>query len=207
MKHLLMLVLATGASALPAAAQEAAHDHTMEVSVRQVNDERHRHYELHAAGFVAATPQQVWQVLTDYGRLHQFIPQIHASRIVSRSGDTSIIEQTGSSGLLFYEQTVQIVVSSAEQPFSRIDVSLVSGDMKRYAVRWDMAPVLLQGVAGTRLNYQGEIEPDFFVPPFIGSALIEADFRTMMQALVDEIMRRAGAAGALQAAPPAPENR
>lgn len=145
-------------------------------------------FEIQASGLVRATPQQTWAVLTDYGRLSEFVPDLRSSKLLSRRGDEAIIEQLGSIGFIFMRQSIHLVVRVTEHPFSTLDVALVAGDMKHYASRWELAP-LEQG-AGTRITYRGSLEPDFFVPLLLGRALVQIDVQKMLAAVVAEVERR-----------------
>jgi hypothetical protein len=40
------------------------------------------------------------------------------------------------------------------------------------------------------LHYSGRLEPDFYVPPLIGTYLLRSNVESMFRALVDEIERR-----------------
>jgi ribosome-associated toxin RatA of RatAB toxin-antitoxin module len=161
---------------------------SIEDSVKRKHRKERILFEIQASGLVRATPQQTWAVLTDYGRLSEFVPDLLSSKLLSRCGDEAIIEQQGSIGFIFMRQSIHLVVRVIENPFSTLDVALVAGDMKHYASRWELAP-LEQG-AGTRIAYRGSLEPDFFVPLLLGRALVQLDVQKMLAAVVAEIERR-----------------
>jgi ribosome-associated toxin RatA of RatAB toxin-antitoxin module len=189
LKALLTLLVTAGVFLEPSWAQEELQANTIDVTVQRIRTNDQTIFELRASGFVTAPPDKVWKVLTDYNRLQEFVPNLQSSRIISHSGQETIIDQTGTSGFLFISKTIHIVVRAVEYPVSRIDIHLVSGDMKQYAVRWELAPLSINGISGTRITYSGTLEPDFFVPPFIGTSIVQADVKKMMQALVTEITR------------------
>lgn len=142
-------------------------------------------FEIQASGVVRATPQQAWAVLTDYGRLPQFVPGLLSSKLLGRCGHEAIVEQRGSVGFLFLRQAIHLVVRVTEYPFSRIEVALVAGDMKHYASHWELTPV--ESGASARITYRGSLEPDFFVPLLLGRAIVRADVEQMLAAVVAEI--------------------
>jgi len=146
-------------------------------------------FEIKLQGCVRATPKQTWAVLTDYARLPEFVPDLLSSRLLSHSVGETIIEQHGRAGFLFVRQAIHVVVRVVEQPFSSIDVTLLSGNMKHYSSHWTLAP-LAQG-GGTRIDYRGTLEPDFFVPQFIGRVLVQRNVQSMLAAVLAEIERRA----------------
>ena len=147
-------------------------------------------FEVRASGFVHALPEQAWQVLTDYGRLADFVPDLLSSRLLSRNGFEAIVEQRSEVGLLFATHTIHMVERIAEQPFSTIEVALVSGDMKHYKACWDLAPSMQNGASGTRITYTGAMVPDFFIPPVLGESVVQANMKKMVEAVIAEIERR-----------------
>ncbi|MEO6351528.1 MAG: SRPBCC family protein [Burkholderiaceae bacterium] len=179
------LLLALGCSAL---VWTGSPNGGIEVSVKRNRRKGRILFEIQVSGLVRATPQQTWAVLTDYGRLSEFVPDLLSSKLLSRCGDEAIIEQQGSVGFIFVRQPIHLVVRVTEHPFSMLEVALVEGDMKHYASRWELAPLELG--AGTRISYRGSLEPDFFVPLLLGRAMVQADVRKMLTAVVAEVERR-----------------
>lgn len=147
-------------------------------------------FDVTASAFVRATPRQAWAVLTDYGRLAGFVPDLRESREVSRDGCTVIIEQRSQTGFLFVSQSVRMILRVEETPQSAIDVSLVEGDMLHYAAHWALTPATMNGNSGTRVDFHCAMEPAFFVPPLFGRPLIQAYVARMLQAVMAEIERR-----------------
>jgi len=147
-------------------------------------------FEVTAIGFVHAPPEQAWKVLTDYARLPEFVPDLVSVRVLSRNGNAVRIEQMSSAGFLFLSQTIRLVLQIEESPPSTIDVALVEGDMRRYDTHWDLEPVGHDGATGTRVTFSGVMEPKFFVPPLFGRAIMEANLKRTVEAVVAEIERR-----------------
>lgn len=145
--------------------------------------------EVHAEGYAHAAPLQVWRVLTDYGRLAEFVPHLESSLVVSRSGTDAVIEQVGSGGFLLVQQQIHLRLRVREKPHSAIAIHLISGNMDSYEADWHLA----EEAGGTRVRYRALLQPDFFVPPVVGPALIQKNIDLMMQAVLEEIERRAGA--------------
>ncbi|WP_206047220.1 SRPBCC family protein, partial [Noviherbaspirillum denitrificans] len=143
-----------------------------------------------AIGFVHATPQQAWRVLTDYERLPDFVPDLISVRILSRAGNVVRIEQMSSAGFFILSHTIRMVLQIEEAPFATIDVALVEGDMRRYDTHWDMEPSGHGAAAGTRITFSGTMEPDFAIPSVFGRALVEASLKRTVEAVVVEIERR-----------------
>ncbi|MBI1892138.1 MAG: SRPBCC family protein [Burkholderiales bacterium] len=175
--------------ALTSAHAEEVSPNTVDVNVKRIQRNEQSMFELHASGLLTAAPERVWKVLTDYNRYTDFVPNLQACRVLSRNGNEVIIDQTGSTSFLFFSKSIHIVVRAVETPTTRIDVNLVSGDMKHYVVRWELIPENLNGTSVTRLVYTAALEPDFFVPPLFGSSIAQADVKKMMQAVVAEVLK------------------
>jgi len=146
-------------------------------------------FEVTAIGFVHATPLQAWRVLTNYERLPDFVPDLLSATLVSRNANMAVVEQTSSTGLLLVSQVMRMRLRVVEQPFSTIDVSLIEGDMKRYETHWDIEPVMQDGQRGTRVTFSGRMEPDFYVPPLLARAIVQANVKKTVEAVVAEMNR------------------
>jgi carbon monoxide dehydrogenase subunit G len=144
--------------------------------------------EVHAEGYARATPPQAWRVLTDYERLTEFVPHLQSSVLVSRNGTDAVLEQVGNGGFLLIQQQIHLLLRIREEPHSAIAIHLISGNMQSYDAHWQLS----EEGGGTRIGYRARLQPDFFVPPVIGPALIQKNIERMMQAVLKEIERRAG---------------
>ena len=147
-------------------------------------------FQLHAREFVPVTPRQAWQVLTDYEHLTEFVPDLVHSQVLSRGRHEATVEQVSRAGFLFMSQSVQMVVHIDEQPFSAIEVALVSGDMRHYRAQWTLGEVVRDGASGTLITYAGELAPKFYLPPLVGQPLVRAQVKRMVAAVISEIEQR-----------------
>ena len=159
----------------------------LDVNVKRVDTEDMKVYEVAASGTVAAAPAAVWKILTDYERMPDFVPDMQASRVLSRNANHVIVEQFGVARFLFFRRDIHLVVQVVEQPISVIDIGLVTGDMKLYNCRWELVPIPETG--GTRILYSGKLSPKFYVPGMLGSNLIRSDIERMMHAVLARLDR------------------
>lgn len=159
----------------------------IEVTVRRMRQDEQSFFEMEASGFARSPQKKVWQVLTDYERLQAFVPNLLSSKLLERNGAEALIEMKGRVGFFIMSRTIHLVLRVTEHPFSTLDVTLVAGDMKRYATRWVIAPSSHNGANGTHISYSGMLEPDFFVPSLLGAALLRADVTQMLEAVIAEI--------------------
>jgi ribosome-associated toxin RatA of RatAB toxin-antitoxin module len=171
------------ACALPAMAQAPG----LEVAVKRVDADDQHLYQVEASGVVQAPPSAVWQILTDYERMSEFVPDLQTSRVLSRNGNRVIVEQFGVARLLFIRRAIHLIVQVTEQPMEAIDIGLVTGDMKIYTCRWELIPIPETG--GTRLVYTGKLAPKFYVPGILGTNIIRSDIERMMKAVLERLER------------------
>ena len=166
--------------ALPAMAQPAL----PEVTVKRVDAAGEQVFDVAASGTVKASPQHVWKVLTDYESMPEFVPDLKTNKVMARSGNRVTIEQAGVARFLFLSRTINLQVQATEEPITSIDISLIKGDMKVYACRWEMT-ALPDG--GTRISYTGKMVPKFYVPGMLGSNIIRRDIERMMRAVLERL--------------------
>ncbi len=159
----------------------------IDITVTRNRTSEQAYFDIRASGFAHATPERVWQVLTDYERQPDYVPNLLHARILSRNGAEVLLEQDGQSGFFIFHHAIHLQVRVTEKPPSSIEVALVSGDMKRYSARWSISPAEQAGISGIRLDYTGAIEPDFFVPPLVGNAIVQTDIRKMLEAVIIEL--------------------
>ena len=141
---------------------------------------------IEAAAEFEGTLAQTWQVLTDYDRLAEFIPNLLLSRVVERGKGTITVEQKGEARLLIFSFPIEVRLAINEFPPGRVVSRAVAGNFR------EMSGVYtLDGQQGrVRLRYTGRMTPDFFVPPLVGTWILRNHVQETFAALVDEIVRR-----------------
>jgi ribosome-associated toxin RatA of RatAB toxin-antitoxin module len=185
-----MLVLGYALSAwgtAPAAAQPGAPRFELNVQ-RAAGSDDDKAYQITSSGTVAATPAAVWRILTDYNHLADYLPNLKSARVVSRNGDTVILEQMGTARFLFFSQPIRLLVQVQERAPDQIDISLIDGDMKVYRASWKLSP--LAGATGTRVDYHANIVPKFDVPGLVGTSVVRKDVAKMMAAVLLRLDRQ-----------------
>jgi carbon monoxide dehydrogenase subunit G len=157
----------------------------------QVMVQRHGpSFRVQAAATVAATLDTVWQVLTDYDHLPEFIPGLTSSVTRLRSGHRALVEQTGEARFLFFSFPIEVRLDVSESPGESISSRGVGGNLKRMSGRYDME----RSGDNILVRYRGELEPDFALPRFIGSLAVRSMVEEQFTAMVAEIERRAAGA-------------
>lgn len=143
-------------------------------------------FHVDASAEFDGTIARTWQVLTDYGRLAEFIPDVQTSRVVSREGNQVQVEQKGEARFLFVSFPIDVRLAITEHPYERIVSRAVAGNFREMR----NAYMLETGQGRVLLRYSGRMVPDFYVPPLIGTLVLRHNVETSFHALVDEIERR-----------------
>ena len=134
----------------------------------------------------------IWQTLTDYDHLAEFIPGMRMSRVLQRRGATVIVEQIGEAKFLIFHYPIDVVVQSDEHYPATIAVHVLSGNLRRLAGAYR-----IETVPGTRerfvLHWQGIIEPDIPLPLFITAPGLRETVADQFVGMVREIERRRSA--------------
>jgi len=133
----------------------------------------------------------IWQTLTDYNHLAEFVPGMTASHVVERHGNTVLVGQTGASGILFFVYPIDVVVEADEDPPKTIVMKLHSGNLRQLAGVYRIEPVAAPDQYV--LHWDGVVEPDMLLPPIIGPILLRDNVEQQFRGVVEEIERRAAA--------------
>jgi ribosome-associated toxin RatA of RatAB toxin-antitoxin module len=126
-------------------------------------------------------------VLTDYEHLAEFIPGITRSVVKERRDNRLIVEQAGEARFLLFTFPVEVTYEVIESPQGSISSRAVAGNLKRMSGRYGIET---EG-AGSRLRYEGFVDPDFNVPDFLEAAALRAMVDEQFAAMAAEIERRA----------------
>ncbi len=133
---------------------------------------------------VQASRALAWEALTDYEGWARFLPDLHVSRIVSRT--PLRIAQRGS---LPWLPGIPIVVLAdvVEQPKTKLSFSKIQGNVMFLEGEWRIS-----GKDGAlRLDYHAEVIPGFPLPANLSVELVQKDTRARVEAMAEEILRRA----------------
>jgi hypothetical protein len=128
----------------------------------------------------------VWDVLTDYDRMAKFISNLEVSAVRMRMGDRLQVHQKGKASrgpLTFPFESVREIEFV---PQTEIRSRMISGDTMPASFTTRIE------TAGNRLHivHTGTYTPSIWVPPVVGTALIEMETRKQYGEIRDEIARR-----------------
>ena len=133
-------------------------------------------FYINASVVLYAPAEYVQAVLTDYMHIYRLNPSIVESEVLTSADDNVARVRTKVIGcVVFYCEEIERVE----------DVQILdSGDIQA-----EIVPHLSQFKSGitlwqvrsmgenSMLGYHAEMEPDFFIPPFIGNAIVKAKLR------------------------------
>ncbi len=85
---------------------------------------------------IDATPDEVWNVLTDYEHYTEIFPSILECKIAKQEGDTAFVDYKLDAVLY----SIKYRLRHNHTPKKSIDISVVSGDLKSGEYRYDIYP-------------------------------------------------------------------
>ncbi|PSO50576.1 MAG: cyclase [Cyanobacteria bacterium SW_9_44_58] len=90
---------------------------------------------------IAHPRESIWQVLTDYESLPEFIPNLEKSeRLEPPEQDKVRLEQVGKQRFMKMNFSARVVLDLTEIPPERIDFEMVEGDFKAFSGYWALQP-------------------------------------------------------------------
>jgi len=131
-------------------------------------------------------PAVAWAVLTDYEGYPHFISSMRESKIVAHRPDGPVVVQRGSFSFLFFVQEIDVRLQVSEFPPNVIESRAIDGDFRVMNGRYE----LLQRGNAIRLSYTGRLQPNFTLPPIIGTSIVRYILLRNLREMVDEILRR-----------------
>jgi len=167
-----------------------------------------RRFEAVAVLDLAANAQTVWDTITDYAALSQFMPGIRACRVIERRSPVQgaehlVVEQLGEFRFLMFAQTMKVRLNIEHQGLQVAEAKAVDfelGIFKRRAIdifegRYELKPLAARrGAARTQLRYTALIGLRLPPPPAIGNVAVRQNLAAQLEAVAAEVARRSGRA-------------
>ncbi|MEI6428870.1 MAG: SRPBCC family protein [Pseudanabaena sp. ELA607] len=91
---------------------------------------------------VTASAQQVWNLLTDYGNLPKFIPNLSTSKVISQQGNQKVVEQEDRRQIFLVSVVSKVRLAIKEIAPKKIEFKLISGDLQKMEGSWQIEPVI-----------------------------------------------------------------
>ena len=142
-------------------------------------------FRIHSVSRVFSGRDTAWSVLTDYEGYVNFVPGMTRSHRLD--GQPIRVEQRGEFGVLFLRMPVYVTLEVEERKPSEVRFRALEGNVRSLFTSVELR------VDGdyTLVIYKSVIEPDFWVPPLIGTPLVRAAIARKLDAVALEIERRA----------------
>jgi ribosome-associated toxin RatA of RatAB toxin-antitoxin module len=139
--------------------------------------------------------EQVWQVLTDYESLADFIPNLAKSQRLEHPQDGIRIEQVGTQRLLRINFSARVVLDMEEKFPNEIRFNMVEGDFKAFSGCWQLEPWLpvsspetpVPDQPGTSLTYRVLVWPKRTMPVTIIERRLCSDLRLNLLAISQRV--------------------
>lgn len=167
-------------------AEQAALLQDVEVQTEAVAE---RQRQITAKIQISYPVEQVWQVLTDYEALADFIPNLSQSRLLQHPTGGIRLEQVGSQRFLRLNFSARVVLDLEENYPHEINFNMVEGDLKAFIGSWQLKPDVISG-NGTNLYYTVRVWPKRTMPVTIIERRLSSDLRLNLLAIrqrVDEL--------------------
>ncbi len=140
------------------------------------------------ATIVAPVPLDIaWQVLTDFEHMARFIPNLERSSVVSRKGNSLLVDQQGKIHFgpfsMVFGSTRDVVL----QPMREIRARQITGTARSMDSTMRLQPI----AEGTLLEYRADVVPDSYLPPMFGPGAVRREMADQFAAILSEMRTRA----------------
>jgi len=156
-------------------------------------------YRVDASADLAADPAVVWETLTDYERLPQFVPGIRSVRVLETHEEAGrqrlLIEQSGELRFLFFSRRVEVLLDVEQQPMRRVNARALPRpqppdneevNLDQFEGTYTLEPI----PGGVRLGYQAHFDLGSALPRLLVRFALRWTMRAQFDAMLDEIDRR-----------------
>lgn len=146
---------------------------------------------------VSASPQMVWEVITDYCNFPDFLPNVTDTNVLTQSGSRTVVEQTNTCKILLANIESTVLTENVTSDLGKIEFRLLDGDLDQLNGYWQIFPlsnpanhILLKQVVTAKADI-GILEGGFY-------SLFKETLQSNLEAIQAEIHQR-GASLAHQA--------
>ncbi|TFI51499.1 cyclase [Mastigocladus laminosus UU774] len=130
---------------------------------------------------------QVWEVLTNYEALAEFIPNLAQSRLLEHPNGGIRLEQIGSQRFLRMNFSARVVLDLEERFPKKITFQMIEGDFKDFSGSWCLEPCSLGQQIGTNLCYTVKVWPKLTMPVGIIERRLAKDLQLNLLAIYQRL--------------------
>ncbi|MEO1003937.1 MAG: SRPBCC family protein [Cyanobacteria bacterium J06638_7] len=132
-------------------------------------------------------PQCIWSVLTDYGNLERFIPNLLSSRQLWRRGNRVALEQVGSQQFCGLRFSARVELELEEDPAAgELRFQMLRGDFRRFEGAWRVD----RDAISTRLLYDLTVQGKPGMPIGLIEQRLQQDLACNLRGVQQEAGRR-----------------
>jgi hypothetical protein len=127
-----------------------------------------------------------WDVLTDFGNMARYLPNLSASDIQHEEANVLRVTQKGTvhwGPLGFDFESVRRV---RLQPMTRIESTTLSGKISKMISLCELKPAN----DAIDIVYHADAEIDFWLPPLFGTGAMQRELEEQFSAMATEMQRR-----------------
>ena len=127
-----------------------------------ISTEKHpnRERRILASVVIPQPIEQVWQVITDYEHLADFIPNLTTSKLLPSPEGRIRLEQIGAQCFLRFKFCARVVLEMTESFPHQLGFAMSEGDFKQFEGNWQLQPT----PEGTQLSYEVLVKPPRAMP-------------------------------------------
>jgi len=143
-------------------------------------------YVVTAVAHLVAPPDKVYAALLDFDRFTRIYPPVRKSTVLSRPDErTTLVYMETRGCVLFFCRTVtQVQQFEAASPRDIVAFTLPgSGNLRESTSTWHVEA----DAGGTQVTWRLVLDPDFWIPPFIGGPLLMHYLKRLGQKSMDDI--------------------
>ena len=134
-----------------------------------------------ASIYIDSLPMDVWNVITDYENIAEFLPQVLESKFIEDNGRQKLISQTGITDVFSFKKVSKMTLSVEEKYLMEFFFQQAKGEFKIYQGSFELK--YNEKTQGTFLTYQVELKPKFYIPGFVLRHVLKKDAPEMLQAI------------------------
>lgn len=155
----------------------------VEVWTEKIDRDR---YQISAKLPIPHSRQQVWQVITNYEALPDFIPNLVKCQRLPHPESGIRFEQIGSKCAFHFCFSARVVVDFIEHFPHKIQFQMVEGDFKVFSGEWKLLPYFDRDENFSELHYSLQIAPKIPMP----IALLKKQLHQDLPVNLDAISQR-----------------
>lgn len=171
----------------PPASSNPFHPYVEISTEKRLGRERH----IVASVVIPQSLEQVWQVLTDYEHLADFVPNLTSSKLLPNAEGRILLEQIGAQCFLKFKFCARVVLNMTERFPHELGFTMEEGDFKQFLGAWKLQPATAEG-KGTRLSYDLLVQPPRAMPVALIEHHICNNLTANMLAIAQRAMEIAG---------------